>query len=160
MAGVSHLKKAEKRLKTCEDYTFCTASFGQIFLCEGRGVESQCVFFINFLTEQRTINENYYFKLLKDRSKPGFVSERRGLSVKSVCLLHDNARRHTAAVTTRTLREMYWELLQHPAYSPDLVPRDFHLFSPVRKAIERKCSEPTMKLFVQRWLDEQLQTFF
>jgi len=34
MSGVSHLKKAEKRLKTCEDHTFCRESYGQSLFLE------------------------------------------------------------------------------------------------------------------------------
>jgi hypothetical protein len=75
--------------------------------------DSQGVLFIDFLTEQRTIEASYYSKLLKDQVKPAFRSKRRGLSIKSVCLLHDNARPHTAAVTI-TLQEMHWEVLPHP----------------------------------------------
>jgi hypothetical protein len=61
--------------------------------------DSQGVLCIDFLIEQRTINAAYYSKLLKDRVKPTFRSKRPDRSVKSVCLLHDNARPHTAAVT-------------------------------------------------------------
>jgi hypothetical protein len=56
---------------------------------------------IDFRIEQRTINSAYYSKLLRDRVKPVFRSKRRGRSVKSFCLPHDNARPHTAAVTAR-----------------------------------------------------------
>jgi hypothetical protein len=28
MAGLSHLKKAEQRLKTCEEYTYCREGYG------------------------------------------------------------------------------------------------------------------------------------
>jgi histone-lysine N-methyltransferase SETMAR len=102
------------------------------------------------VTEQRTINADYYSNLLQEPEKPGFRSKRRGSSVKSVCLLHDNARPHTAAVTTGTLEEMHWEVLPHPAYSPDLAPDDFHLFGPLGGK-EEKDLEPTVKLtFVQR----------
>jgi len=58
----------------------------------------QGVLFVDFLIEWRTINASYYSKLLKDRVKADFRSERRGRSVKSVCLLHDNACPHTAAL--------------------------------------------------------------
>ena len=30
------------------------------------------------------------------------------------------------------LRELKWQLLPHPAYSPDLAPSDFHLFGPLK----------------------------
>jgi hypothetical protein len=57
--------------------------------------------------------------------------------VKSVCLLHDNARPHTAAVTTGTMEEMHWEVLPHLAYRCDLMPSDFHLFGPLKEVLER-----------------------
>jgi hypothetical protein len=69
--------------------------------------DSEGVLFIDFLTEQRIINAVYYSKLLKDQVNPAFRSKRRIGSVKSVCLLHENARPHTATVTTGTLEEMY-----------------------------------------------------
>jgi hypothetical protein len=89
----------------------------------------------------RTTNHDasYYSKLLKDQVKSAFRSKRRGVSQsKSVCLLHDNPRPHTAAVTTGTQEEMHWEVLQHPACSPDLVPSDFHLFGPLKGALGGK----------------------
>jgi transposase len=46
--------------------------------------------------------------------------------------LHDNARPHTANKTNETLRNFKWEVLEHPPYSPDLAPSDFHLFRPLR----------------------------
>jgi hypothetical protein len=60
---------------------------------------------IDFLTEQRTINASHYSKHREDQVESAFPSKRRGRSVKSVCLLHDNARPHTAAVTTGTLAD-------------------------------------------------------
>jgi hypothetical protein len=69
--------------------------------------DSQGVLFIDFLIEQRTIKAAYNSKLLKDEVKPVLRSNRGGRSVKSVCLLHDNARPHTAVVTTGTVEEMH-----------------------------------------------------
>jgi len=80
-----------------------------------------------FSDTQRTINTAYYSKLLKDRVKPAFHWKRRGRSFKSFCLLH-NLSPHTTAVTPGTLEERNWELLPHPACSPDLVPIAFNLF--------------------------------
>lgn len=40
-----------------------------------------------------------------------------------IILLHD-----TAQLTTNKLTELGWEHLDHPPYSPDLAPSDFHLF--------------------------------
>ncbi|KAK6732475.1 hypothetical protein RB195_016701 [Necator americanus] len=41
---------------------------------------------------------------------------------------HDNARPHTANIVKAALQELDWEVLQHPPYSPDLTPTDYHLF--------------------------------
>jgi hypothetical protein len=56
MTGVSHPKKAEYRLKTCEDYTSCRERYGQRF---GGGGDSQGILFIYVLTEQRTVKVAY-----------------------------------------------------------------------------------------------------
>ncbi|UYV66819.1 hypothetical protein LAZ67_4002984 [Cordylochernes scorpioides] len=45
-----------------------------------------------------------------------------------IILLHDNARPHVAQVVKAALQEFEWEVLQHPPYSPDLAPTDYHLF--------------------------------
>jgi len=65
----------------------------------------QGVLCIDFLTERRYINAAYYSKLLKDRVESFFRSKRRSRSAKSVSLIHDNARPHTAAVKTRNALE-------------------------------------------------------
>jgi transposase len=50
-----------------------------------------------------------------------------------VVLLHDNARPHTAAHTRALLGHFDWELFDHPPYSPDLAPSDYHLFTYLKK---------------------------
>jgi hypothetical protein len=77
------------------------------FFWGGGGRDSQGVLFTHFLQE-RPMYAACYSKLFKGWVKPVFRSKWRGQSVKSVCLLHDNARPHTAAVTTRTLEGMHW----------------------------------------------------
>jgi hypothetical protein len=119
---------------------FCTDNYEQRFL------GSQGILFIDYLIEQRTTNAAYYSKLLKDRVKRTFRSKRRGRSAKSICFLHDNAGQHTAAVTTRTLEDLHWEVLPHPAYSSDLSPCDFHLFGPLKEILGEKDLEPKIKL--------------
>jgi hypothetical protein len=35
----------------------------------------------------------------------------------------------------KTLRKLKWEVMEHPADSPDLSPYDFHLFGTLKEAI-------------------------
>jgi histone-lysine N-methyltransferase SETMAR len=88
---------------------------------------------------------------LKTGVKPAFRSKRRSRSVKSVCVVHDNARPHTAVVTTGALKEMHWEVLPHLAYSSDLAPSDFHLFDALKEALRGKRfrADDEVKLLVQ-----------
>ena len=52
------------------------------------------------------------------------------------CSLHDNAPAHRALVTQKKLAYLGFHCLDHPPYSPDLAPSDYHLF-PGLKKIER-----------------------
>ena len=58
---------------------------------------------------------------------------------KGVVLLHDNARPHTVTRTNALIRLFNWEIFDHPSYSPDLSPSDYHLFTKmkVRLATQR-----------------------
>ncbi|KAG5309958.1 SETMR methyltransferase, partial [Acromyrmex insinuator] len=47
---------------------------------------------------------------------------------KGVVFHHDNARPHISLMTRQKLRELGWEVLMHPPYSPDLALSDYHLF--------------------------------
>ena len=52
---------------------------------------------------------------------------------KNVCtvLLPDSTRPHTTEAMTR----FRWTVLQHPPYSPDLAPSDYHMFGPLEKSV-------------------------
>ena len=74
-------------------------------------------------------------------------------------MLHNNARPHTAAHTLETLKQLKWEAMEHPVYSPDLAPPDFHLFGPLKNALQGRrfsCDDDV----VHQWLRTQPKTFF
>jgi len=77
-------------------------------------------------------------------------------------LLHDNARPHTAAHTLETLKQLKWEAMGHPAYSPNLVPSDFHLSRLLKNALRgrRFSCDDDVKAAVHQWLCIQPKTFF
>jgi len=56
-----------------------------------------------------------------------------------VILLHDNAPSHTAKVVKETIEAFGWEILSHAAYSPDLAPSDYRLFSSMGHALAQQC---------------------
>ncbi|EFN75276.1 hypothetical protein EAI_03099, partial [Harpegnathos saltator] len=39
------------------------------------------------------------------------------------------------ALTRDKLGEIYWTPLEHPLYSPDLSPCNFHMFGPLKEAL-------------------------
>jgi hypothetical protein len=53
-------------------------------------------------------------------------NKRRGMPTYGVVLRHDNVRPHTTARTQALLEHFDWELFDHPSYSPDLAPRNYH----------------------------------
>ena len=40
---------------------------------------------------------------------------------------------YCACVETRRMEQWGWEILEHPPYSPDLAPSDYHLFPNMKK---------------------------
>jgi histone-lysine N-methyltransferase SETMAR len=70
--------------------------------------------------------------------------------VTEVLLHHNSAGPHTREAITK----LQWTVLPHPPYSPDLVPSDYHLFSPLKDAIRGKKFEDDEEVIseVKRWL--------
>ena len=69
---------------------------------------------------------------------------------------------HTAIHTLQTLVKLGFTGLEHPTYSPDLAPSDYHLFGPLKDALtgRRFTSDEGVKKAVHEWLAAQPKTFF
>jgi histone-lysine N-methyltransferase SETMAR len=50
------------------------------------------------------------------------------LQKKKIIFHQDNAPAHKSVLAMEKLRDLHYELLEHPPYSPDLAPSDFYLF--------------------------------
>ena len=72
------------------------------------------------------------------RLKKTLRRKRPGVLQKGVTLQHDNATPHTAKRTTEWLQRYGWEVLPHPAHSPDLAPSDYYLFGPLKRHLGGK----------------------
>lgn len=120
------------------------------------------VLYIDFLHTQRTVNAAYYSNLLKTYVKPAYRSKRRDIPARSAILLQDNARPHTARRTVDTITELGWEILDHPPYSPDLSPCDYHVFGPLKEALggKRFSTDDEVETFVRNWFRERPTEFY
>jgi histone-lysine N-methyltransferase SETMAR len=62
--------------------------------------------------------------------------KRRGKVIMVVLFLHDNAPTHRALETQKELAYLGLQCIDHPPYSPNLAPSEYHLFSELKKTIE------------------------
>jgi histone-lysine N-methyltransferase SETMAR len=62
--------------------------------------------------------------------------KRRGKINKEVLLLHDNAPAHRTLATQEKLAYLGFQCLDHPPYSPDLAPSDYHLLPRLKKNLK------------------------
>ena len=79
-----------------------------------------------------------------------------------VILLHNNTSSYTAKLIKETIEAFGWEILSHAAYSPDLVPSDYHLFASMGHALaqQRFTSHEDVRKWLDDWFDSKGQQFF
>ena len=70
--------------------------------------------------------------------------------------MHDGAPSHRVLATQKKLAYLCFQCLDHPPYSPDLAPSDYHLFPGLQKQL--KCCHFSSD--AETWLDGQLSEFF
>ncbi|UYV85012.1 hypothetical protein LAZ67_X004251 [Cordylochernes scorpioides] len=93
---------------------------------------------LDFLSSRQRMNSDLYCDILVNKLKPGIRNKRRGKLSKGVLFLHGNARPHTSCKTVSTIIKLGFEVLEHPAYSPDLAPSDYFLFGLLKKELKGK----------------------
>ena len=105
--------------------------------------DAEGILFIDYLEKGKTITGEYYSNLLT-RLDEKIREKRPGLQKKKIIFHQDNAPAHKSVLAMGKLRDLHYELLEHPPYSPDLAPSDFCLF-------------PKLKLFLagQRFSSNQ-----
>jgi histone-lysine N-methyltransferase SETMAR len=76
-----------------------------------------------------------YCAMLQEELKPTTRSKRRGFMTNGVVLHHNNAQPHTAAATVEMIRKLKFDLISHPANSPDLAVSYYYNFGPLKQAV-------------------------
>ena len=71
------------------------------------------------------VNAQYYAAYLQNHLRRAFRCKRPQLQ--NVIILHDNATAYKETCVGDLLRRWRWEVLEHPPYSPDLLPCDYDL---------------------------------
>jgi len=84
--------------------------------------------------------------------------KRRGKVTKGVLFLHDIAPTHRAFTTHKKLAYPGFQCLDHPPYSPDLVPSDYQLFPGLKKQLKGRhfSSDAEVIAAADTWLDGQI----
>ena len=101
------------------------------------------ILFVDYLEEGKTISGEYYYNFL-NRLDEKIRKKSLGLQNKKIIFHQNNAPAHKSVLAMGKLRDLHYELLEHPPYSPDLAPSDFYIF-------------PKLKLFLadQRFSSNQ-----
>jgi len=103
----------------------------------------------------------YYASLLV-QLKGILKGKGRGTVTKGVLFLHDNVPGHRALATQKKLAFVGFQLLDHPPYSPDLAPSDYHLFPGLKKQLKVRhfSSDAVVISAAETRLDEELSELF
>ena len=123
--------------------------------------DAKGVIMLDFLPKRSTITGVYYANLL-DQLRTAIREKRRGELSKGVLLQQDNARVHHCKVAMDAVERNGYELIPHPAYSPDLAPSDLFLFPNLKKDIRglHFRSDEEVVTAVEEWVNGKDPDFF
>ena len=116
----------------------------------------------HFVPHGQTVTGSYYREVLVSQLALAIKEKRRGMTSHGILFLQDNAPPHRAQETIAAIRSLGWEILPHPAYSPDLAPSDYFLFPELKKHIKGKQyqSDKAVKCAVSTWFSERPEDWF
>jgi [histone H3]-lysine36 N-dimethyltransferase SETMAR len=89
-----------------------------------------CISVIHFelLEPGKTINADLHCKQLERLNRALIEKRPEIVDKEGIILQHDNAMAHSTKKTQQKIKDLGWEVLSHPPYSPDIKPSDYHLF--------------------------------
>jgi histone-lysine N-methyltransferase SETMAR len=111
---------------------------------------------VEFLPQGSTINAGVYCDTFKKLHR-AIQNKRRGMLSWGVMMLHDNDRPHTLAATQDLIGTFGREQFNHPPYSPDLAPSDFHMLLHLKTFLGgRRFHDVEVKEAVNMWFTSQV----
>ena len=138
--------------KEVQDVTICWQGDGHSILGRKRR------YYIGLFTQEKYNNWSVLCKL----GRPAVCEKHRGKLSKGVLLQQDNARVHTCKDAMDAVERNGYELIPHPAYSPDLAPSNFFLFPNLKKDIRglHFRSDEEVVTSVEEWVNGKDPDFF
>lgn len=123
---------------------------------------SEGIIHYSFLEPGKTITAESYCRELQIMHEKLCVKQPSLVNRHKPILLHDNARPHVAKITVAKLKDLGYEVLAHPPYSPDLSPTDFHLFRSLANFMrnQRYITRASAILAFQDFLASKNKDFF
>ena len=121
------------------------------------------ILYFELLQSKQTVNAHLYSKqLTRLNEKIREIRTGPGYGNRKVILLHDNARPHVALETKETIIKLTWEVMAHPAYSPDLAPSDYHLFRSLQHSLREKSfsNVDDLKNHLDEYFESNPQSFY
>ena len=104
---------------------------------------------IDYLSRGQIINAEYYSSLLVEL-KDILKEKRREIITKGILFLHENAPAHLALATQKKLTYLDFQCLDHPPYSLDMAPSDYHLFPGLKNNRKVAIFRPTQRSLLPR----------
>ena len=95
------------------------------------------VLLTEYLSRRTTINGPYYASII-ERLRSVIVEKGRSKVSRGMLLVHDNTPIHKCSIVQAAVRQAGFIELNHSAYSPDIAPSDYHLFSQLKKFLRGK----------------------
>ena len=115
-----------------------------------------------FLERGKTVNGDVYRQQLRRLKAKIDSGSPRMVKTKHPVLLHDNAKPHTAKKTVAVAKELGFDILPHPPYSPDIAPTDYHVLRSIQQFLADKLfnSDDELRFAVEDFILCKLPTFW
>jgi hypothetical protein len=123
--------------------------------------DRKSVLLVEFLPRGSTINVGVYCNKLK-KLHHAIQNKQHGMLSRGVVMLHDNDHSHIATATQDLFVTFSWEQFDHPPYTLDLAPSDFHVFLHLKTFLGGRWfhDDNEVKETVNTWSASQTASFY